>query len=102
MFRSRVFGGAPDGFHLACEYGPANVQGKGNMPTPEALTPMELDWTSAESETQVCRTQGVVVFGDAAWDAVDAVALHPTSCCASAPPDMHIPPSTHLKRIGVS
>lgn len=54
MFRSRVFGGGtPDGFHLACEYGPASVPGSGNMPTPEALTPMELDWTSAESETQV-------------------------------------------------
>lgn len=60
MFRSRVFGGAPDGFHLACEFGPPNVQGKGNMPTPEALTPMELDWTSAESETQVCGAFGVV------------------------------------------
>jgi hypothetical protein len=58
MFRSRVFGGTPDAFHVACEYGPASVPGSGNMPTPEALTPMELDWTSAESETQVTSRRG--------------------------------------------
>lgn len=59
MFRSRVFGGTPDAFHLACEYGPASVPGSGNMPTPEALASMQLDWTSAESEIQVHR-RGVI------------------------------------------
>jgi hypothetical protein len=55
MFRTRVFGGTPDAFHLACEYGPAHMQGQGNstIPSPVALAPMELDWTSAEPEAQV-------------------------------------------------
>lgn len=45
-----MFGGTPDSFHLAAEYGPASA---GNIPTPEALTPLEFEWTSAEGETQV-------------------------------------------------
>jgi hypothetical protein len=59
MFRSRVFGGTPDCFHLACEYGPANVEGQGNIPTPVALAPMELDWTAAEPEAQVSESARV-------------------------------------------
>jgi hypothetical protein len=59
MFRSRVFGGTPDCFHLACEYGPAHVEGQGNIPTPVALAPMELDWTAAEPEAQVSEAASV-------------------------------------------
>lgn len=49
-----MFGGTPDAFQLACEYGPSHVRGNGKIPTPEALKSFTLDWTSAESETQVC------------------------------------------------
>jgi hypothetical protein len=53
MFRTRVFGGTPDAFHLACEWGPEAVSGGSKLPTPEALARMELDWTSNVADTQV-------------------------------------------------
>jgi len=59
LFRARVFGGSPDAFHVACEYSCISLESRAGCASPSSsswtpLARLELDWTSAESETQVC------------------------------------------------
>eukprot|EP00775_Hariotina_reticulata_P011345 gene11345-11494_t len=58
LFRTRVFGGSPDAFHVACEYSCTSLDSRAGCASPSSsnwspLARLELDWTSAEAETQV-------------------------------------------------